>query len=103
MSIGGPHARLRLLVLERDGYVCQIVPGCPTIATHADHIIPRAFGGRDELDNYRAACAHHNCARNARPKTKTRDAKKVARVFDAISQDPTAVPALSPTNQTERT
>ena len=60
-----PHwKRTRKLVLERDGYVCQLQhPGCTGHATHADHIIPRRFGGADDPTNLRAACAVCNLRR----------------------------------------
>jgi 5-methylcytosine-specific restriction endonuclease McrA len=51
----------RRLVLERDGYRCQIrAPGCTTIATTADHVRPLAAGGSHDLANLRAACRHCN-------------------------------------------
>jgi len=57
--------RLRRIVLTRDGGVCWICgrPGATTV----DHVIPRAYGGTDELTNLRAAHAHCNYARRQRP------------------------------------
>ena len=52
------YRRLRLLVLERDRWVCQIKgPTCTHAATAVDHIIARADGG-DMYNpaNLRAAC-----------------------------------------------
>ena len=48
----------RLLVLKRDGYVCHYCgnPG----ANEADHIIPKAKGGGDEMDNLVACCRSCN-------------------------------------------
>jgi 5-methylcytosine-specific restriction endonuclease McrA len=57
-------ARTRKLVLERDRYVCQLqFPGCTGKATHADHVIPRRFGGTDDPANLRASCATCNLRR----------------------------------------
>lgn len=57
----GPRAQaLTRAVLERDGYTCRI-DGCTEHgpADTADHVIPRAMGGSDDLDNLRAA--HRLC------------------------------------------
>jgi 5-methylcytosine-specific restriction endonuclease McrA len=59
---------VRLRVLERDGYRCQIrLPGCLGVATDGDHIVPRHLGGAwyDE-GNVRAACGPCNRARGNR-------------------------------------
>lgn len=56
--------RVRLVVLERDGWLCQVrMPGCTTKAEHVDHIVPWRLGGPvfDEA-NLRAACASCNYA-----------------------------------------
>lgn len=60
--------RVRLEVLERDGWLCQIRgPRCSVQADQADHIVPFARGG-DAYDpaNLRAACAPCNLGRRAR-------------------------------------
>lgn len=62
--------RVRLLVLERDGWRCQLPADhgdglCLAWASHVDHVTPRAAGGTDEPANLRAACARHNLARGA--------------------------------------
>lgn len=57
--------RVRLIVLERDGYICQIRgPRCTRRATAVDHIIPLVMGG-DAFDtmNLRASCLRCNCGR----------------------------------------
>jgi len=52
---------VRLLVLRRDQYRCQIRgPRCTTVATQAAHIVPKSQGGTDHPDNVRAACAPCN-------------------------------------------
>lgn len=57
--------RLAAAVFAVHGRVCHLCgrPGATTI----DHIIPRALGGTDDLDNLRPA--HHRCnsARGAMP------------------------------------
>jgi 5-methylcytosine-specific restriction endonuclease McrA len=56
--------RVRLVVLERDGYVCQ---WCGAAATTVDHVVELAAGGdRLELDNLVAACRPCNGRRSAR-------------------------------------
>lgn len=60
----GRWVRARRLVLARDGYRCTLeLPGCTGVAVHVDHIVPRRFGGGDELANLRAACASCNLRR----------------------------------------
>jgi 5-methylcytosine-specific restriction endonuclease McrA len=62
---GSRWRALRLLILRRDGYVCQMVDGCTTPADTIDHWIPYCDGGTDTPMNLRAACAHHNYAAGA--------------------------------------
>jgi 5-methylcytosine-specific restriction endonuclease McrA len=50
-------------VLERDGYVCRY---CGGPAKTADHVIPKALGGTDDMSNLVAACRRHNSAKGAR-------------------------------------
>lgn len=54
--------RLRLLVLERDNYRCQMRgEGCTGTATQVDHVVPLDRGGsRLDPTNLQAACAHCN-------------------------------------------
>lgn len=60
--------RVRKLCLERDGFRCQIKgPNCTTVATTADHIVPRSVSDDDSLGNLRAACATCNTERGDRP------------------------------------
>jgi 5-methylcytosine-specific restriction protein A len=57
--------RLRLLVLDRDLWLCQVNgPGGKHHATEVDHIVPRGQGG-DFWDpsNLRAACRPCNLGR----------------------------------------
>ena len=48
----------RLRVLSRDVNTCYYC-GIDN-ATHVDHVVPKAMGGGDELDNLVAACASCN-------------------------------------------
>jgi hypothetical protein len=57
--------RIRLRVLERDAYECQVTVGCGRPATAVDHIIPRSRGGTHHLDNLRATCKPCNSRRGA--------------------------------------
>ncbi len=62
---GGPWRRVRLQILERDGWLCQIrSKGCTTKATQVDHIVPWRLGGAwYDPSNLRGACANCNKAR----------------------------------------
>jgi 5-methylcytosine-specific restriction enzyme A len=57
---GYGHAwdKLRLVVLARDKHLCQPCrrEGRITPATAVDHIVPKAKGGTDDLDNLEATC-----------------------------------------------
>lgn len=54
------------ILSARDGFRCR-VPGCRNENLEIDHIIPRARGGTDDLDNLQLLCADHNTRKNARP------------------------------------
>jgi 5-methylcytosine-specific restriction endonuclease McrA len=58
---------LRLAVLDRDLWMCQVRgPACTRYATEVDHIIARADGGAVlDAANCRAACAKCNRGRGA--------------------------------------
>jgi 5-methylcytosine-specific restriction enzyme A len=60
--------RIRIRVLERDGYVCQIGgPGCRGKAEVVDHVQSWREGGAwYDLANLRAACRSCNTAREYR-------------------------------------
>ena len=60
--------RLRLMVLERDGHLCQLRgPRCTMKATEVDHIVPLADGGDwYEPVNLRASCKPCNAGRMMR-------------------------------------
>jgi 5-methylcytosine-specific restriction protein A len=48
---------LRDRVLRRDPTCAIGGPGCTVTSTIADHIVPRAEGGTDDLDNLQGVCA----------------------------------------------
>lgn len=56
---------LRLAILERDGYRCQI-ENCPEQASECDHITPKAAGGSDDPSNLRSVCRRHHLTLTAR-------------------------------------
>lgn len=60
--------RVRVIVLGRDDYRCQLrLTGCTGLATTADHIVPLSAGGeRLDLRNLQAACSHCNTAKGGR-------------------------------------
>jgi len=59
---------LRLFVLDRDGWQCQIRDrGCTQVATSVDHITATVEGGSFwDPANLRAACKHCNTLRGSR-------------------------------------
>lgn len=65
MGYGGPWKKVRLLVLERDKWRCQIRASyCTGAATEVDHIVPtRSGGAMYDLRNLRAACRSCNSGR----------------------------------------
>ncbi len=75
--------RERLTVLGRDPICYLQLAGCTQISTIDEHVIGRAAGGTDSLDNRRGACAACNEAKRQgealagrRTATKTRAAEK---------------------------
>jgi 5-methylcytosine-specific restriction endonuclease McrA len=61
------YQRNRQIVLERDGYVCQLKrPGCEGRATEADHTVPHSRGGGNAPHEMQAACKHCNSGKRDR-------------------------------------
>lgn len=65
---GAEWQRIRLEVLERDGYECQLrlSPRCHGLAETVDHLLPKKLGGSDDTENLVAACIVCNSAKGAR-------------------------------------
>jgi len=60
-SKGTAWEKVRKQVLERDGYMCQLQYGdCEGEANTVDHVIAKANGGTDTMDNLVAACRKCN-------------------------------------------
>jgi 5-methylcytosine-specific restriction endonuclease McrA len=59
------YKRLRLAVLDRDLWLCQVrLEGCTRYATQVDHVVPRHEGGAVwDPANLRASCASCNVRR----------------------------------------
>jgi 5-methylcytosine-specific restriction endonuclease McrA len=62
-------AKLRALVLDRNGFTCQMCGLCPgetdpqtgrKVRLHIGHIKDKSLGGKDELSNLRALCSTCN-------------------------------------------
>jgi len=89
--------KLRLRILQRDGYECY---WCGAEANTCDHVIPVARGGTDDPENLVAACKRCNFSRQDRlPEEMDMIKKKKGGVF--LHTDPTATLSrglLSPPN-----
>lgn len=59
--------KLRLRILARDKYLCQVckAEGRVTAANIVDHRLAKAKGGTDDADNLAAICAEHHKAKTA--------------------------------------
>lgn len=73
---GRPWRRLRDAVLKRDEHLCQPckAAGGLTLATQVDHIVPKARGGTDAMENLQGICAACHAVKSqreahARPRT----------------------------------
>jgi 5-methylcytosine-specific restriction endonuclease McrA len=86
----GNWARLRLAVLKRDGYHCQIAgPGCTWLATEVDHIVP---GDDHGLGNLQAVCTWCH-ARKTAGEAKRAQAKVQAKGRRPTEQHPGVIDA----------
>lgn len=65
---GTEWVKLRAKVLERDLYLCQycLDEGRTRQATEVDHVIPKAKGGEDTMENCASACQSCHAAKTAR-------------------------------------
>jgi 5-methylcytosine-specific restriction protein A len=57
--------KLRLSILERDGYRCGVV-GCRAVADTVDHIVPVFRGGTDDPSNLVSMCTPHHRTKTGR-------------------------------------
>ena len=59
---------LRWKVLNRDLFTCQYCgQTAPNVVLQVDHIVARANGGTDELNNLKTACVACNIGKNLKP------------------------------------
>jgi 5-methylcytosine-specific restriction enzyme A len=67
-AYGGYWARIRLQVLERDDYQCQLryADICVGRASQVDHIVQPEAGGGTDLANPRAVCVRCHARRTGR-------------------------------------
>lgn len=72
-GLGWEWQKARKQALKRDGHLC--VPclhnGRPTPATEVDHVLPRAKGGTDDLDNLESICRDCHQAKTAADEGRT--------------------------------
>lgn len=90
----GVKAGIKKAVFERDNYTCQIcgisrdgiaefLPGLETkITWSVDHIIPRRFGGTDEMSNLQCLC--YNCNNVKGDKFTNEETKKMVTTWEDI-------------------
>ena len=64
----GLSGKLKLDVMERDDYKCQICGATVEdgVKLHIDHIIPVSKGGADDIDNLQVLCHKCNLAKKDR-------------------------------------
>lgn len=55
--------KLREIVIRRDAGICQ---RCGQEGSHVDHVVPRALGGDDSLNNLQLLCRNCNLKKGAR-------------------------------------
>jgi 5-methylcytosine-specific restriction protein A len=66
--------KLRLAVLKRDGWRCQLLlPGCTGRAQAVDHVKAREDGGADDPANLRSTCLPCHNRRHPEKTTAPRD------------------------------
>lgn len=58
---------LRLRVLQRDRYLCQLcLPKRFTAATEVDHVIPRSKNGTNDIENLMSVCSDCHAEKSKR-------------------------------------
>ncbi|ALA67567.1 HNH endonuclease [Corynebacterium lactis] len=69
----GAPARIRAVVLNRDGGQCQVRgPRCEVVAVEVDHIVPVFEGGTDDLCNLQAVCGQCHRRKTRQESTRAR-------------------------------
>lgn len=73
---GSAWVKLRKIIIERDKGLCQecLRVGIYTQGTDVDHIIPKAKGGTDDIDNLQLLC--RQCHINKTAKEKVNDGRQ---------------------------
>jgi len=79
----------RLRVLRRDTNTCYYCGD--NNATHVDHVVPKAMGGGDELDNLVAACATCNQRKGIKSQGASLATKSAPPVFSECLSPKTSV------------
>ncbi|WP_151444282.1 HNH endonuclease [Halomonas lysinitropha] len=71
---GGHWRKLRRVVMQRDGGLCQPCrqAGRITSASAVDHIVPKGEGGTDSHDNLQAICSPCHKAKTQQEATRAR-------------------------------
>lgn len=74
---GANWRKLRELVMNRDVGLCQpcLKQGRTTVAKEVDHVLPKAAGGTDALDNLQAICRNCHKLKTARESRQTMELK----------------------------
>lgn len=76
-AYGGDWPRIRLEVLRRDGFQCQLrFSGCLQKASEVDHIRGVSENGSNEPSNCRAACSRCHATRTGRQGARAANGKK---------------------------
>jgi hypothetical protein len=97
--MGAVAKGLRFRVLSRDGFRCVYCGATPRVRLlHADHVIPRASGGRDEMRNLVAACEECNLGKGmltAEPPSSAARARELLQLYPALAPWPSLPRLLS--------
>lgn len=93
----------RFEAFKRDGFTCQYCGRkAPDVVLEADHIIPRAEGGGDELENLLTACWDCNHGKGARLLDDRAPAPHIAEQTALIKEREAQLRAYTAAKQAER-
>jgi 5-methylcytosine-specific restriction endonuclease McrA len=91
-AYGGNWRRIRIEVLERDGFRCQLgYEGCLGSASEVDHLVDLVMGGAVyDPDNCRAVCArcHRRRSNAVRERRRRVPAREWPKLSGAASEGP---------------